>query len=84
MPGDSLDAVEFFMDLERDFNVDISESSAERIGPSISVGEMYGIIAGTDVRPEPGDPTWRRLVLYVAKYMAVPADDVGWDTRPFS
>lgn len=82
MPGDSLDAVEFFMELEKEFNVELSDSDAEGIDLSITVGEIYRLMTHSEARPAPEEPTWRHLALFVAKFANLRPENVRWDTRP--
>jgi hypothetical protein len=84
MARDSLDLVEFMMDLEVQFGFNISDNDAERLGITTSVGDFYRVITGKDGRPAPDDPTWSRLATMVAKLMETEVNDVTWETRPFA
>ena len=84
---DSLDRVEFVMELEREFGVDVSDGSAMAIAGDPTLGDIWRALRRLQGAPVPEgtappitDPTWRRL----ARLTGAPVDDVRWTDRPFS
>ena len=80
---DSLDVVELIMEFEGRFGVDLPNVIGS--GP-FTVGDLWRAVVRhrTGVEPPAGpppalDPTWREVVVFVAKHTQIPADDVRWD-----
>ncbi len=86
MARDSLDIVEFVMELEREFGTEFLSESFDRIRPytDITVGTIYSSLTRSSSIPTPRDPEWHRLAVIVARFLTIPVDDVTWDTRPFA
>jgi len=83
-----LDIVELFMDVEREFDIEIPNRDAEQLGV---LGDLANYVSGVLVlRGEPNDPdaVWRRLVEVVERFGIEPrlitrsahvVDDLGLD-----
>jgi hypothetical protein len=87
---DSLDSVEFVMQLEREFGVDLPDREAEALSPGMSLAAVWRLLrrqqgapVGEDTVPPASDPTWRRLAGVVARITETPVDDVRWQDRLF-
>ncbi|AHG92920.1 hypothetical protein J421_5385 (plasmid) [Gemmatirosa kalamazoonensis] len=87
---DSLERVEFVMELEREFGLDLGDRDVEALGSAPMLADVWrtlrrlqGAPVGEDDMPLAADPTWRRLARVVARCMAMPLDDVRWTDRPF-
>ena len=88
--SDSLDLIEFVMDLEK-LGLELADDDVVRLTRESTVGDIYRMLAARQAgvepqsvgRPEPYDPLWLRLVSAVAQLRHVSATMVGWDTRPF-
>ena len=88
--SDSLDLIEFVMDLEK-LGLELPDEDVVRLSRDSTVGDIYRMLAARQAgvepqsvaRPEPYDPLWLRLVSAVAQLRQVSPTTVGWDTRPF-
>ena len=83
---DSLDRVEFVMELEREFGVDVSDGDAAN--PTLgdiwhALRRLQGAQVAEGTPPPVADTTWRRLAQFAARRTGVPVDDVQWTDRPF-
>jgi hypothetical protein len=87
---DSLDRVEFVMELERQFDVDLPDDVVQ-LGVALTVGDIWraafwsqtgGHPPDGEVVP-PRDPRWAPFIRLVAKMCDLSPADVHWGTRPF-
>ena len=82
---DSLDLVEFWMEIEAEFDVSLSQS--ERVGMSLTtLGAVWKAIVTTrtgvevDGPPPMADPTWLHLRRFAAERLKLPLADVNAET----
>ena len=84
---DSLDIVEFLMDIESEFGVSLPSSAGSVFAPQSTLSDVWRALIGgqTGKVPPPvppvNDPTWLRLQRLAAERFGMPLDDVGPETK---
>ena len=84
---DSLDIVEFLMDVESEFEVSLPNTGSGVFGPQSTLSDMWRALVVAQTGnvsppvPRANDPTWLRLQRLAAERFGLPLDDVGPETK---
>lgn len=84
---DSLDIVEFVMDIEKEFGTSIPDTVGSAFEPHASLADVWRAVVVAQTGREPSgpppayDPTWVRLRRLAATHLDLPLDDVNATTR---